>query len=133
MTHALSYPLLLAIGVGGASGSMLRYAVSVWLSRAHGAFPMATFLINVGGSFLIGVFARVFSTPDSSPVLRAALTIGFCGGFTTFSTFSAEFVALVQEGRTLRAAAYVAASLITGVLAVFAGLALGDRLVTPPA
>ncbi len=94
MTNALSVPLLLAIGVGGASGSMLRYAVSVWLSRAHGAFPMATFLINVGGSFLIGVFARVFSTPDSSPVLRAALTIGFCGGFTTFSTFSAEFVAL---------------------------------------
>lgn len=92
---------------------------------------MGTFAINVVGSFLIGVLARVFSTPDSNPLMRAALTIGFCGGFTTFSTFSAEFVALVQEGRTTRAMLYVLLSVTTGILAVFAGLALGDRFLSP--
>ena len=74
--------------------------------------------------------SRVLNTPDASPVLRAALTIGFCGGFTTFSTFSAEFVMLVQEGRTGRAVAYALVSVLTGVLAVVAGMALGDRVLS---
>ena len=123
--------MLWGIAIGGAAGSVLRYVISLWLTRVHGDFPLGTFVINVAGSFLIGVFARVFSTPDSNQVLRAALTIGFCGGFTTFSTFSAEFVALVQEGRTVRAILYVVASVLTGVLAVLAGLAVGNRFVTP--
>lgn len=122
--------MLWGIAIGGAAGSVTRYLISMWLVRAHGEFPLATFGINVGGSFLIGLLARVFSTPDSNPVMRAALTIGFCGGFTTFSTFSAELVTLVQEGRTVRAALYVGASVLAGALAVVAGLAVGDRLVT---
>jgi CrcB protein len=101
--NAVSFPMIWAIALGGAAGTVSRYAISQWMLRAHGAFPLATFAINIAGSFLIALFARVMSTPDSSPVLRAALTIGFCGGFTTFSTFSAEFVTLVQEGRTGRA------------------------------
>ena len=123
--------MIWAIALGGAAGTVSRYAISQWMLRAHGAFPLATFAINIAGSFLIALFARVMSTPDSSPVLRAALTIGFCGGFTTFSTFSAEFVTLVQEGRTLRAVLYVVASVLTGVLAVLAGLAVGNRFITP--
>jgi fluoride exporter len=122
--------MLWAIAFGGATGSVSRYLVSLWLTREHGAFPVGTFVINVVGSFLIAVFARIFSTPDSNQVLRAALTIGFCGGFTTFSTFSAEFVTLVQEGRTLRAVVYVTLSVLSGVLAVVAGLALGNRFIS---
>lgn len=123
--------MLWGIAIGGAAGSVLRYAISLWLTRAHGDFPLATLLVNVTGSFLLAFFARAFSTPDSSAVLRAALTIGFCGGFTTFSTFSAEFVTLVQEGRTLRATLYVAISVLVGIVAVMAGLAVGNRFVTP--
>ncbi len=126
--NSLTWPLLGAVAFGGATGSALRYAISVWLSRANGAFPVGTFVVNIVGSLLIGVLARVFSTPDSNPVLRLALTIGFCGGFTTFSTFSAEFVTLVQEGRSGRAVAYVVTSVLSGVLAVLAGLALGNRI-----
>lgn len=127
--NTLTWPLLGAVAFGGAAGSALRYAVSVWLSRANGAFPVGTFVVNIVGSLLIGLLARVFSTPDSNAVLRLALTIGFCGGFTTFSTFSAEFVTLVQEGRSGRAVAYVVASVLSGVLAVLAGLALGNRYI----
>lgn len=129
--NAVSFPMLWAIAFGGAAGSVSRYLVSVWMTRPGGAFPIGTLLVNVVGSFLIGFFARAFSTPDSNPVIRAALTIGFCGGFTTFSTFSAEFVTLVQEGRTARAVLYVVASVLTAVLAVLAGLAVGQRFITP--
>lgn len=129
--NAVSFHMLWGIAIGGAAGSVLRYAISLWLTRAHGDFPLATLLVNVTGSFLLAFFARAFSTPDSSAVLRAALTIGFCGGFTTFSTFSAEFVTLVQEGRTLRATLYVAISVLVGIVAVMAGLAVGNRFVTP--
>jgi CrcB protein len=127
--NAVSFRMIWAIAFGGATGTVSRYLLSQWMMRFPGAFPLGTFAINVAGSFLIALFARVFSTPDSNPVLRAALTVGFCGGFTTFSTFSAEFVTLVQEGRTTRAALYVTASVLTGVLAVLAGLAVGNRWV----
>jgi len=129
--NAVSFRMLWAIAIGGATGSVSRYLVSVWLTRTGGAFPLGTFAVNIAGSFLIAFFARIFSTADSSAVVRAALTIGFCGGFTTFSTFSAEFVTLVQEGRTGRAVLYAVASVLTGVLALMAGLAVGNRFVTP--
>ena len=122
--------MLLAIALGGAAGSTLRYLVSVWLAKANGAFPVSTFAVNVVGALLLGFLARVFNAPESSPIWRAALTVGFCGGFTTFSTFSAEFVALVQEGRSARAVAYVVASVVSSVLAITVGLALGQRFVT---
>ncbi len=128
--NGVSFPMLWAIAIGGAAGSVSRYLVSVWMPRPVGAFPLSTFVINVSGSFLIALFARTFGTPDSNPVLRAALTIGFCGGFTTFSTFSAEFVTLVQEGRSARAVLYVVASVVTSVLAAVAGLVVGQRFMT---
>ena len=129
--NIVSFRMLWGIAIGGAAGSVSRYVISLWLERSHGAFPLGTFVVNVSGSFLIGLFARMFSTPHGNPLVRAALTIGFCGGFTTFSTFSAEFVTLMQEGRTVRAVGYVTASVLSGVLAVVAGLAIGSRLVTP--
>jgi CrcB protein len=123
--------MLFAIAAGGAAGSVLRYLVSQWFLRQGGAFPFGTLTVNVVGCLFIGLLARAFSTPGSDPVLRAALTIGFCGGFTTFSTFGAEVITLVEEGRAALAALYVAASVLAGLLATVAGLSLGQRLFLP--
>lgn len=125
--------MIWAIALGGAAGSVTRYLISLGMQRSSLDFPFGTLFINVAGSFLIGVFARVLSVPGSSPELRAALTIGFCGGFTTFSTFSAELVAMAEQGRVARAALYVIVSVSLGALATFAGLALGTRWLTPRA
>lgn len=120
----------LAVALGGAGGSVARYGVGLLLERAPGAFPLGTLAVNVVGSFLIGVFSRWLSQPALDPVVRIALTVGFCGGFTTFSTFSAELVAMVQEGRLTRAAGYVMLSVTLAVAATIAGLAFGDRLLS---
>ena len=122
--------MIWAIALAGAAGTVTRYLISTWMPRETGAFPYSTFAINVIGSFLIAMVARVLSTPDSNPVLRAALTIGFCGGFTTFSTFSAEFVALLNEGRATRAMLYVVLSVASGAAAVVAGMFIGNRFVS---
>ena len=125
MNAALTIPMLLAVAIGGATGSVVRYVAGVVLLRSQGTFPVSTLVINVVGSFLIGLFARLFDAPDHNQVLRVALTVGFCGGFTTFSTFSAETVTLLQEGKAGRAALYISVSVVAGVLATVAGLMVG--------
>lgn len=125
MSGALSASMVIAVASGGAVGSVLRYLVGVWLVRPTGGFPLATWLVNIVGSFLIGLFARLFDAPDHHPALRLALTVGLCGGFTTFSAFSAETVALLQQGRASRAVLYVTVSLAVGMLATMAGLSIG--------
>jgi CrcB protein len=122
VTASFSPATLIAVAAGGATGSVLRYAVSLWMLRAGNGFPLGTLAVNVIGSFLIGVLARVFLSVDQDYVLRLALTTGFCGGFTTFSTFSAETLTLLQEGRAGRAAAYVVITLVLGVAATWLGL-----------
>ncbi len=121
--------MIWAVALGGAAGSVLRYLVSLWMKSVKADFPIATLLVNVIGCLLIGLFVRLLNTAGSSPVIRAALTVGFCGGFTTFSTFSAEFVTLVQEGREMRAVLYVVMSVTTGILATLVGMTLGNRII----
>jgi len=118
-------PMLLAVAGGGAIGSVVRYVVGVVMLRSSSGFPLSTLLINVAGSFFIGLFARLFDAPDHHQVLRVALTVGICGGFTTFSAFSAETVTMLQQGKVGRAALYVMVSLVAGMLATFAGLMVG--------
>lgn len=118
----------LAVAVGGAAGSVARYAVGLALSRTAIGFPVGTLVVNVLGSFLIGLFARWLSAPGLDPVWRIALTVGFCGGFTTFSTFSAELITLANEGRVMRAAVYVVVSVTLAVMATLLGLAAGARM-----
>lgn len=125
MNSMLTIPLLLAVAIGGATGSVARYLIGVVFLRSSGTFPISTLLINVAGSFLIGLFARLFDAPDHNQILRVALTIGLCGGFTTFSTFSAETMTLLQEGKPGRAAIYISMSVVLSVLATFAGLLIG--------
>jgi fluoride exporter len=122
-----SVAALLAVALGGAAGSVARYVTTLALTPLTTTFPYATLLVNVLGSFLIGYFSRVFSTPEHDPVMRLALTTGLCGGFTTFSALSAETVTLLQQGRTGRAMTYIALSLALGLGATALGLMAGRK------
>jgi len=122
------WAMIAAVATGGAAGSVMRYLFTTQLVRAGGPdFPWATLAVNVLGALLIGLFARLFAG-DVNPVTRAALTVGFCGGFTTFSTYSVELVLLIEQGRVLRALLYAISSTALSVVATVAGLALGSRM-----
>ncbi|MFO8153764.1 fluoride efflux transporter CrcB [Thioalkalivibrio sp.] len=116
----------LAIALGGALGSVLRFAMNEAVSARFGrAFPWGTLSINVIGSFLIGLLAvLLIERWDVSPALRLGLMVGVLGGFTTFSSFSLEVVNLAQNGALLRATLYVLASVSVCVLAAAAGIHL---------
>jgi CrcB protein len=119
----------LAVAAGGALGSMARF----WMTGAIAAltgprFPYGTLLINILGSFVIGVVAGLTLTPERMgmhPDLRIFLMVGICGGFTTFSAFSLQTLELLQGGAVVPALLYVAASVISCVLSVWGGWALG--------
>ena len=117
--------MLFAIALGGAVGSVLRYGIGSMLQQRVGAgFPVGTLVVNVTGSLLLGFLVRYLFETTVSPEMRAALTIGLCGGYTTFSTFSVDTVRLIEEGSWERASAYVLASVVLSLLATIAGLAL---------
>jgi fluoride exporter len=108
--------------VGGGLGSLCRYGLAALVqSRANGTFPVGTLVVNILGCIVIGVVARQVTTMQSDVMVRAALITGFCGGFTTFSAFSYETVALIGSGEWGKAALYVGAS----VAACLAGTAIG--------
>jgi CrcB protein len=115
--------IYLLIALGGAVGSLSRYVVgrAVQTLSASG-FPIGTLVVNVSGCFLIGVLVRQFLNMQLSPELRALLIVGFCGGFTTFSTFSAETVGLIEGGEYARATAYVLLSVSLCLVATLAGM-----------
>ena len=111
---------LLAVGLGGAAGSVVRYMLSAWLLAGHTllGFPAGTFAVNAVGSLLIGILLEA----SVSETLGWLLIVGFCGGFTTFSTFSADTVRLLRAGCYNAAAVYVALSV--AVCIVFAALGM---------
>jgi CrcB protein len=114
------------VGIGGFIGSIARYLVAVAMSGViSSSFPWPTLIANVAGCFLIGV---IFAVSDRgsllSPEWRIFLTTGFCGGFTTFSTFSYESLRLLQDGEYVYVSAYVLASVIVGLLATLLGVYL---------
>lgn len=116
---------LLLIALGGAVGSVSRYGLGAFVQRlAHTGFPVGTLAVNVAGSFLVGVLAKAFMHAQTHPDLKAMLIVGFCGGFTTFSAFSLEVIALAQGGEWAKAAAYVAASLALCLFGAAVGFAL---------
>jgi CrcB protein len=122
----INAPILLAVAAGGALGSVARYLAGVGATKLFGlAFPWGTLLINVAGSFLIGVFVELFALKwDLPQEARVFLTVGICGGFTTFSTFSLEAWLLMERGEWGYAAAYVAGSVILSIAALLLGLLL---------
>ena len=112
---------ILLVGAGSFVGGALRYLVSLLL-KYSGGFPWATFVVNVIGCFVIGLLWGVFSRcANVSQQLVLFLSVGLCGGFTTFSTFSKESLQLMQSGNWLYFALYVAGSVALGILLVALG------------
>lgn len=116
--------ILFLIALGGAVGSIARYLIGGAIQRSSASgFPVGTLFVNVAGCFLIGVFVRYLLNMQTSSDLRALLVVGFCGGFTTFSTFSFETVGLIEGGEYARAAIYIVGSVVLCLVATFAGMA----------
>ena len=121
---------ILYIALGGVAGTLSRYGLEGWMQgRSASGFPLGTLTVNLAGSLLLGFILRLATgatviTPD----VRAGLTIGFCGAFTTMSTFSYESVALLNDGDYLRAALYMGATIVGCIVAVMLGTALGTKL-----
>lgn len=110
---------ILFVGLGGFAGSALRYLVGKALNTG---FPWGTFLVNVAGCLLIGLFYALIERGNiASPHLRLLLTAGFCGGFTTFSAFMNENFMMLRAGEFLPFAVYTAGSVIAGLAAVWFG------------
>lgn len=122
--------LVLAIGVGGALGSILRYTLSMASHRiVSTTFPIGTLIVNVLGSIAIGVlYVWLIERFGARPELRAFLIVGVLGGFTTFSSFSLETVTLLMQASYGRAALNVAASVLLCLLGTAAGIALGRQI-----
>jgi CrcB protein len=117
---------LLFVGIGGGLGSIFRYAISVFIGKhVPLAFPMGTLLVNLSGCFLIGVFYSMIARNAAfNPDWRLFLITGICGGYTTFSTFSYDGLILLKQGSSLSLMIYVLGSVVGGLLATFAGVAL---------
>ena len=118
-----------AIGVAGALGALARYGLEGWVSRRAGSFPWGTFVVNVSGSFLLGLLVTLLGERFAvAPWVRASLTIGFLGAYTTFSTLSLESYRLLEGRSYALAGANLAGSLAAGVLALYGGVVLGRAL-----
>jgi fluoride exporter len=119
--------VILQIALGSAAGGVARYLLTLFIQGRVGVtYPWGTLAVNVTGSFAIGLLLPVlWSAPAISPETRAFLTTGFCGGYTTFSTFSWEAVRLIEGGHVRAAALYVGASVVLALTATLAGIAAG--------
>lgn len=115
---------VLAICVGASAGAVLRWALGLALNALWAPLPLGTLAANLAGGYLIGVALAVFgSHPDWAPEWRLLVITGFLGGLTTFSTFSAEVTALVQQGRMVWAVGAIGAHVLGSLLMTLAGLA----------
>jgi fluoride exporter len=115
-----------AIALGGALGAVGRYALAGQVTHWIGpGFPWGILLVNVVGCFVMGVVAELGAlTLNLSPEMRAFLTTGILGGFTTFSAFALDSAVMIERGDWLATGAYVAASVLGSILALFLGLGL---------
>jgi CrcB protein len=114
----------IAVSVGGVLGCLLRWCLALFLNRYFPAIPPGTLAANLIGCYIIGMALAFFTAhPAFAPEWRLLITTGFCGGLTTFSTFSAEIVTLLQSGRPLWALGAVGAHLLGSLLLTFAGIA----------
>lgn len=117
------FPAVLQVAFGGAIGASARYLTGIWIVRAigHTPFPVAILIVNVAGSFLMGVFVVAAAQKELTHLSPFVMT-GILGGFTTFSAFSLETVTLYERGDLQGAAFYVVASVALSILGLFAGL-----------
>jgi len=122
--------MIVAIAIGGAAGAVGRHFVNVGMVSILGyGFPWGTLVVNIGGSLIMGILAHVMATSWAvSPEVRALMTVGALGAFTTFSTFSLDVVTLYERGQIGLAAIYVVVSVTASIGALVLGLKLA-RLV----
>jgi CrcB protein len=122
----VNWIFILAVALGGAVGSVARYLVGIGAGRLFGTdFPWGTLIINITGSFVIGLFAGLFATRWNLPqAARIFLIVGFCGGYTTFSTFSLDSFYLIERGEFASTAAYMVASALLSVGALIGAMHL---------
>lgn len=119
----------LCIALGGAIGSVLRALIAAAAARITGPhFPWGTILINIAGSFVIGLADSLTAGDSRLLAARAFIMVGVCGGFTTFSSFSLQTLELIQGGRALRAGGNVGLSVAACLVSVSLGLSLGAAL-----
>jgi CrcB protein len=123
--------LVAAVGIGSAVGGIVRFLLGSAIQRwAGNAFPVGTLVINISGSLILGFLLRyALATPAISPTLRAMLTTGFCGGYTTFSTFTYETATLLEDADYRRAITYILTSFSVALIGVFLGFAGARALV----
>ena len=119
------------VAIGSALGGVARFLLSAAIQQKAGTvFPIGTLLVNISGSLLLGfLMSYALSTTAISPEVRGLLTAGFCGGFTTFSTFTYETMLLVEEGELGRAALYVLVSVIVSLIGVYLGITAARGLI----
>ena len=115
---------ILIVGLGGAAGSILRYLATLAGNALHCDSWIATLSVNGIGSFLIGLFMTVCTSGD----WKLMLTVGLCGGFTTYSTFSAQSLEMLRSGNYLNAGAYILGTVVLCLLFVWAGMFVGTKL-----
>jgi len=117
------------ISLGAVLGANLRFLVGGWVADRFGAaFPYGTLVINITGSFLIGLVLTLAADRIVPPWVRTTVAIGFLGSYTTFSTFSYETLALIQDGAILKAVLNIGVSVAVALVGVFAGAALARAL-----
>lgn len=119
--------MVLFVALGSAAGGAARFLLGTFIQLRFGAgLPVGTLVVNISGAFLLGfIFTLALSTPAISPEMRGLLTTGFCGGYTTFSTFSYDTMMLLEDGEIARASLYVVLSVVVALLGVWLGIALG--------
>lgn len=121
--------VLAVVAVGGALGSLGRYAVGLGLPHRVGEFPWGTMVVNLSGAFAIGLLvAYLMDRPGSHPLARPFLGVGVLGGWTTYSAFAVDLLQLADAGRITALLAYAVGTLLLGTLAVGAGTAAGRAL-----
>ena len=126
------YKAILAVGLGGFAGSVLRYLVSRLTAGINiASLPLGTLAVNILGCFALGLLTGLFERTNSlPPELRLLLTTGMCGGFTTFSTFMGENFSMARNGQLFLLAAYLIISLTVGFALFLAGYALTSKAVS---
>ena len=118
-----------AVAAGGALGAPARYEISQLIHVAPDSFPWATFVTNLSGAFVLGMFLTyVLERRPSADYLRPFVAIGFLGAFTTFSTMAVETVTLVKDGYALLGAGYLIVSIATGLGATYLGIVIARLL-----
>jgi CrcB protein len=121
---------LIEIALGGAAGAVARYLVDGWVSeRTGGAFPLGTLVVNLSGAFLLGLLATLaLDRSVLSAAIRPTVMIGFLGAYTTFSTWMLESWRLAEQGALLGALANIGGSVVLGLVALGAGIAIGRMI-----